>query len=388
MIVDFLTPVSKQVVAHALLQNDQSIGRQISFYKEKDVFPTIEKGNLVLFGVIENRNDINYLGESLSFDGIRNAFCELFPGNWQGKIVDIGNVSPGATVDDTYFAVKKLVSEIIKIGAIPVVIGGSNDLTYALYRAYDDLDQMVNLVCVDAKFDLRDVSDGIKNNNYMNSIIVNEPNNLLNYSNIGFQTYYNSQEEIDLIKKLYFDAYRLGDVCANINLVEPLTRDADIVSFDITSIQASELSQGKGYKSPNGFSGKEACAIARYAGLSNKVTSFGLFELNNNLSDSGEMLLAQILWYYIEGVNCRIIEPSFSSDSHFKKYIVPSPDMDLVFFESLVSRRWWVQLPENELENNKYKRATLISCTQEDYLVACDHQIPDRIYKAFRKSLI
>lgn len=388
MIADFLTPVSDQVIAHAMLQNEQAIGKQIVFHQKGNLFPNVEKGDLVLFGVLENRNDIDYLGEPLNVDSVRKALCELFPGNWLNKIVDIGNVLPGAEVADTYFAVKKLVSEIIKIGAIPIVLGGSNDLTYALYRAYDELDQMVNLVCVDSKFDLRDASEGIKNNNYINTIIVEEPNNLLNYSNIGFQTYYNSQEEIDLIKKLYFDSYRLGEVSANLNLVEPLTRDADIVSFDITAIQASELSTGKGYRSPNGFSGKEACAIARYAGLSSKVSSFGLFELTNHLSESGAMLLAQILWYYIEGVHCRIQESSFASEVHFKKYIVPSPDMDLVFYESLVSRRWWVQLPENELYGNKYKRAALISCTQEDYLVACDHQIPDRIYKAFRKNLI
>jgi hypothetical protein len=39
--------------------------------------------------------------------------------------------------------------------------------------------------------------------------IIDEPNNLFNYCNIGYQTYYNSQEEIDLIEKLFFDAYRL-----------------------------------------------------------------------------------------------------------------------------------------------------------------------------------
>ena len=117
--------------------------------------------------------------------------------------------------------------------------------------------------------------------------------------------------------------------------MEPITRDADIVSFDINAIQASEISRGVGFKSPNGFNGKEACAISRYAGLSNKVSSFGLFELNNKQSDSGAMLIAQILWYFIEGVHCRIIEPSFQSDENFKKYIVPSQDFDLVFTKAL-----------------------------------------------------
>jgi len=388
MILDFLTPVSDAVIAHATLQDKQSLGSSISYYKEEGAFPEIEKGSLVLVGVLENRNDIDYLGEQISFDEIRKAFAELFPGNWNTTIVDIGDISAGETVSDTYFALKKVVATIVKMGAIPIVLGGSHDLTYAMYRAYDDLDQMVNLVCVDGKFDLKDASEGIKNNNYMNSVVVEEPNNLINFSNIGFQTYYNSQEEIDLLEKLYFEAYRLGEVTNDIGLVEPITRDADIVSFDITAIQASEIAKGDGYRSPNGFNGKESCTIARYAGVSSTVSSFGLFELTNKLSESGIMLSAQMIWYFIEGVHCKIVEPSLSSDTGYKKYIVPSEDYDFIFFESLISKRWWVKLPDNELESNNIKKHSLLSCTQEDYLIACDQQIPKRIYKAFRKNLI
>ena len=388
MIIDFLTPVSDAVVAHARLQDDQAIGNKVAFYMEGGEFPEITKDTLVIIGVPENRGDVNYLGEVLNFDAVRKSFYELYPGNWMNPIVDVGDVAPGETVSDTYFALKQFMAEAIKLEATPIILGGSHDLTYAMYRAYDNLDQMVDLVCVDSKFDLRDSSEGIRNNSYLNNIVVDEPNNLINFTNLGFQTYYNSQEEIDLIERLYFESYRLGTVCNDLSLVEPITRDADIVSFDVTSIQASEISKGVGYKSPNGFNGKEACAISRYAGLSNKVSSFGLFELNNKLSDSGSMLLAQIVWYFVEGVHCRIIEPSFHSDENFKKYIVPSQDFDLVFYESLVSKRWWVKLPEDQERNNIYKRLSLLSCTQEDYLVACDQQIPERIYKAFRKNLI
>ncbi len=49
-----------------------------------------------------------------------------------------------------------------------------------------------------------------------------EPNNLYNYSNIGYQTYFTSQEEIDLMEKMFFDAYRLGDVGADITIAEPV----------------------------------------------------------------------------------------------------------------------------------------------------------------------
>ena len=66
---------------------------------------------------------------------------------------------------------------------------------------------------------------------YLSKIVIDEPNNLFNYTNVGFQTYYNSQEEIDLIEKMFFDAYRLGEISNNIALAEPVFRDADCVSL-------------------------------------------------------------------------------------------------------------------------------------------------------------
>ncbi len=388
MIVDFLKPVASDVIAHAQLQDKQSLGAITSFYKEGEEFPLVSKGNIVILGVLENRGDINYLGETISFNKLRKDFYELFPGNWNAEIVDIGDVLQGHTVADTYFALKKVNETILKLGAIPVVLGGSNDLTYAMYRAYDDLDQMVNLVAVDAKFDLKDPSEGVKNNNYMNSVVVDEPNNLINFANIGFQTYYNSQEEIDLLEKLYFETYRLGEVSTNLSLVEPITRDADCVSFDVTAIMSSALSSGVGYRSPNGFSGKEACAISRYAGVSNTVSSFGLLEITKNVSAAGTMLLAQMIWYFIEGVHCRIEEQPLNDTSGYKKYIVPSQDYDFIFYESLLSKRWWVKLPDNTDTDTIIRKQSLLACTQEDYLAACDQQISKRIYKAFRKNLL
>lgn len=381
--IDFLTPVSNEVLAHALAQEKQTLGHQIQFHTET-TFPEIKKGDLVIIGILENRNDINFNGQKLSFDDIRKSFHELFPGNWLNNIIDLGDIQPGASVSDTYFATKKVIENILKIGAKPIILGGSNDLTYATYRGYDNLDQMVNLVSIDAKFDLRDISEGIKNNNYLNSIIVESPNNLINFTNIGFQTYYNSQEEIDLMERLYFEAYRLGEITSKINRVEPITRNADMVSFDINSIKASELSNGDQYGSPNGFDGKEACSIARYTGVSNKVSCFGIYELKNTLSNAGKMLIAQMIWYFIEGVHCQIKEAPFYKAENFTKYNVLLPDIDLIFYKSMKSNRWWVAAPND----NKDLKSSLLPCSVEDYKLACNQQIPDRIFKASRKNLI
>ena len=54
--------------------------------------------------------------------------------------------------------------------------------------------------------------------NYLHYIVMDKPNNLFNYSNIGFQTFFNSQEEIDLMDKLFFEAYRLGEVTNDLTI--------------------------------------------------------------------------------------------------------------------------------------------------------------------------
>ena len=77
----------------------------------------------------------------------------LHQGNWQSSIADLGDIIAGNSLEDTFFALQKVASKLIKKGIIPIVIGGSQDLTYPLYRAYDNQEQMVNLVSIDSKFD-------------------------------------------------------------------------------------------------------------------------------------------------------------------------------------------------------------------------------------------
>jgi len=254
-----------------------------------------------------------------------------------------------------------------------------------MYRAYDDLEQMVNLVSVDSKFDLGKESDPISSNSYLTKIILEEPNNLFNYCNIGYQTFYNSQEEIDLIEKLFFDAYRLGDVCNNIVIAEPVFRDADLVSLDLGSIKSSD--SGNSIKfAPNGFNGKEICTLARYAGISDKVSSFGIFNQSDSQQES--FLISQIIWYFIEGFHYRSNEYPFGSKDNYLKYIVPLEEEELIFYKSDKTDRWWIEIPFISSLNNKLKRNTLLPCSHEEYILACNNDMPERWWKAQRKNVV
>jgi Arginase family len=380
---DFLAPLDTDLIIDIKRLSSQHLSSKVVFHTEHD-FPDMSKVSIAIVGVLENRGGVDETND-LDLSYIRKQLYGLFPGNWSQTIADLGDVLAGNSPEDTYFAVQKVVSRLIKNKIIPIIIGGSQDLTYALYRGYDDLEQMVNLVSIDSKFDFGKEDGTVVSESFLSRIIVDEPNNLFNYSNIGFQTYYNSQEEIDLVEKLFFDAYRLGDVCNTISIAEPVFRDADLVSLDLNSVKSSDSGNFTDFQ-PNGFNGKEICALSRYAGISDKVSCLGIF--NQNGSKQEAVLISQIIWYFIEGIHYRSNEFPFGSKENYIKYTVPFEDEDIVFFKSNKTDRWWIEIPFFTNSNNKLKKNTLLPCTHDDYLAACNQEFPERWWKAQRKSIL
>ncbi len=383
---DFLIPIKDTIIAHLVLQSAQSLGRNIQVHSIQNGFPELDTVQIAIFGVQEDRNAFDNMSCGENIYEIRKHLYQLFPGNWHTKIADLGNIVKGNSVEDTYFAVKELTAYLIKNKIIPVIIGGSQDITYANYRGYDSLEQTVNLVSVDGKFDIESTEEGLNSRSYLSKIIMDKPNNLFNFSNIGYQTYYNSQEELDLLNSLFFDTYRLGEV-KDLTIVEPIMRDADIVSIDIGSIRQSDAPANNN-ASPNGFYGEEICAISRYAGISDKVTSFGIYEYNSKFDKNNQTahLIAQMIWYFIEGVNFRAKDYPFCTKETYQKFIVLVENDDPInFYKSDKSGRWWMEI--NIITNNKYKRHALIPCTYQDYIEAIEQKIPERWYKALRKLM-
>ena len=385
---NFLSPVPDTVLAHNQLLASLSLGRKIKIHTEQDGIPDLDNINIVILGVLENRNDVNYIGEDFNLNEIRKSLYSLFPGSWSTNIADLGDIQKGESIEDTYFALKETLSVLIQKRIIPIIIGGSQDLTYANYRAYDSLMPMVNVVNVDRAFDLGDSSKPIKNNSFVGKIIIDQPYNLFNYATVGYQTYFNSQEEIDLMERLHFESYRLGEVSNDITLVEPVMRDANIVSIDLGVLKAAEVSLRQKV-SPNGLDGKEICAVSRYAGISNKVSSFGIYEYKPSTDDEiTSMLISQMIWYFIEGVNCRVQDDNFADDKSHQKFITLADSHELIFYKSVKTGRWWIEIPFLSNVNNKLKKHTLLPCTHQDYLDACNDKIPDRWFKAYYKNSV
>jgi len=377
MMYEILKPVSSGLEQYIKELSKNALGRIMEVHTSGSL-PELDNVQLALITVNESRGNAN-MGEVPDFEQFRKNLYQLFPGNWTSKMADLGTIEAGDTMEDTYTAVKMLVEDLLQRNILPVIIGGSQDLTYGMYRGYDRQEQNVNLVCVDNKIDIvADVEN--PSETFMTRIIMESPANLHNFSTVGYQTYFNSQEEIDLIDKMYFESYRLGEIIANVKVAEPVFRDADIVSFDINAIKSSDLGFFFHFN-PNGFDGREICALARYAGLSDRVSSFGIFNIDNVSEKS--LLITQILWYFVEGFNFRMNEYPYVSKSTYLKYIVPLEEQELVFYKSDVSERWWIEIGSLEDEGRK----TLFPCSEDDYRQALQNIIPERWWRANKKLL-
>ncbi|WP_298767135.1 formimidoylglutamase [uncultured Polaribacter sp.] len=386
MNTDFLTPIKESVLAHLVMQSASSFGQNIQVHSTEAGFPDLENVQLAIFGVQEDRNSHNNFGCGEGLSHIRKKLYQLFPGKWQTNIADLGNIQKGNKVSDTYFAVSEIITSLLKKNIIPIIIGGGQDITYVNYRAYDNLEQTVNITAVDSRFDLGNLEDELTSQSYLSKIIMQQPNNLFNYANVGYQTYLNPQDEIELLDNLFFDAYRLGKA-KELENIEPAFRNADIVSIDIGAVRQGDAPANNN-ASPNGFFGDEICALARYAGISDKVSSFGVYEYNARLDVNHQTahLIAQMIWYFIEGVNYRVKDYPFSGKENYQKFtVLLEHDAPLTFYKSNKSGRWWIEI--NILSNNKYKRHALIPCTYKDYTEATKQNIPEKWYKAMKKMM-
>ncbi|KQC32785.1 arginase [Nonlabens sp. YIK11] len=386
MSLEYLQPIDDATVAHARIQEERTLGKTILLHTKQDGLPDLGKVDIVLISVLENRRDQNALLPMGNLDGVRRKLYELFPGNWHSTIADLGDIQAGESVEDTYYVVRELTAYFLKEEILPIILGGSQDLMYPMYRAFDDIKAMINVVNVDHRFDLGNIEMPIDSHSYIGKMVATEPYNLFNYSNLGYQTYFNSQEEIDLLDRLFFDAIRLGELQGDMTIAEPVIRDCDLLGIDLLSVQANDLLYDKGH--PNGFQSAQMCSLSRYSGISDRLKAFGIFEIPSGDFPVLESAVSQIIWYFLEGYNFRHGEYPINVSSGFLKYQVPIEDQVLNFYKSVKTERWWIELPFNSAINNKLKQYTLLPCDKKDYLQATDQILPERWLKARQKNEI
>ncbi len=384
----YLTPVNPDDLGYYPSEYAMTLGSKIVAYTPDADLPIIPEGGLVLLGVEEDRGALNNAGCASAPNEIRRYLYQLALPTESTKVVDCGNILIGQMVEDTYYAVSEVVEAILDKGNTLILLGGSQDLTYAIYKGYEKANRIMNIATIDPRFDLEN-TDEPTSRSWLRNIIMQAPNYLFLHSNIGYQTYYVGQPYIKLMDELKFDAYRLGEVQHDMERAEALIRNADLLSVDIGAIRQSDA-PGNGYPSPHGFYGEEYCQMMRFAGMSDKTNCLGIFEYNPMFDNHGQTasMLAQGIWYFIEGFYNRKHDDPRLNPQNYKHLIVQSREqgLDIDFYKSKLSDRWWIKVPcEKEDLREIYSDKLMLPCTYSDYQMCMQGELPTIWWRYFKR---
>jgi arginase family enzyme len=359
-----------------LVPKSAFISRHVKFLHKENEDLTGFAYRLAILGLPDS-------GCSGSFDAankIRKSLYEMSDLSNSLKIIDLGNVILGESFPANCYIVRDIINELNTKKAIILLIGGSSIYSIGNLLAQEKTHIPMNIVSIDSTFSrekipFSNISEFTQDNTELLGSV--------NYINIGYQSYYVDKKALDFIEDSYFEAYRLGSVRANIKDMEPVLRDANIINFSMNAVKHADA-PGTTFGSPNGLSGDEACQLAFYSGHSNRIKSFGVFDLfpENDLHSTTAKLSAQIIWYFLEGVSNVIYEEPDINPEHFTKYLIHNnqTDQHIAFYKSNLTNRWWMEITFSKRNHN-----IILSCSEADYDLCCKQEIPDRWWQTFRR---
>lgn len=366
---DYLNPIDPFELFGETIFTDGQLGKKINAYQE--TFPELEGIDLVILGIGERRGKGIEYSQSKAADEIRKQLYFLHAWHEDVHIADVGNIKSGASLPDSYAALQTVLKDLIEAGKKVLILGGSHDITQAQYQAYKSMNRIVEATCIDASIDLRGDSV-IKDENFLLEMLTSEPNFIRHYNHIGFQSYFVHPRLLETLDKLKFDCHRLGAVRSAIEEMEPVIRGSHFVSFDISAVKHAAAPANS--MSTNGFDGEEACILTQYAGSSTNMSTIGIYgyDPENDNRNLTAKLIAQMVWYLIDGISKAKNESGLNDTAAFNEYYTLFAEVDTLFLQSKRTKRWWMKLPNQEF----------IPCSYSDFLCAKNNDMPERWLRA------
>ena len=118
--------------------------------------------------------------------------------------------------------------------------------------------------------------------------------------------------------------------------------------------------------------------LARYAGMSPTVNSFGIYGYQpaNDQQQLTAKQASQMIWYFIDGISKGKREAAIRERESFYEYNTAFAEVETVFLQSKKTGRWWMQLPDQRF----------IACSYKDYVIASNNDIPERWLRAQERT--
>ena len=330
----------------------------------------MQENGIVLVFCSDYRGIENGQAEILDFKQVRKELYRLSKLDFDIPICDLGDLISGKNHSDTHYILQEVLSMCHYKNAVPVVIGGSNDLAFSLFSALNFHQKNINYTQISNLITLSNEGEELTEKNFLSKILGSKTFSIKNYHHLGYQKHLNEMDSVKLMKEVEFDVIRLAELMNSTEKTEPFFRQADLVTLNCDSVE----SMGDGFSvnpQVNGLNKREICAYMKEIGLSQKLKSVGLFNYNAGSEYfSNPQLLAQMIWHLIEGIN---IQKSHPTEKSYETYWLMIDENKYAFQRETFSNLWYFGADEKEEH--------LIPCSLSDYEAAKKGCINPRLLK-------
>ncbi len=343
-----------------------------------------EDVDVALIGVNDARNSA-HVGCAKAPDQVRTFLMGLRALAKPLNIIDLGNIR-GNTIDDRYRALEDVMYHLQALKIIPVVIGGSQDYTLPMVKAVKRHVPSYNLAIVDSKIDWLPPEMDFSSANFLAYLCNRTDITPKDLSIVGVQKYLFSKFQEEQFIHRSYEIIRLGQIRQlGHQVVEPLMRDANLLSVDMTAVRQSDQPAHL-QPMPNGLTGEELCQVMWYAGQSDRLNAYGIFEQDTQLANSqqGVVLMAQAIWHILEGIALRYNDYPVKDLDKYRQFIVYLEDyeLEIKFYNNPDNDRWWVEIP------GANDGRDVISCGRADFETASGNEIPEKWFRYIQKKSV
>ena len=366
----WLIPISNELKTFDESKSKSAIINYIDHFHADFDWSKLRQYNVAILGIGNKESE-----EGLNL--VRKAFYSLYIHNNNLKIIDLGNILLDKNNDTDFNKIEEILSEVLKHNVFIIPFGESPVYLNYCYNAIKAADCTVTATYISNTASVGNTYKPIANDNHIAYLLKEIDENLFGLNILAYQLYHSEPESLSLLEKLYCQTLRLGALRSDFKMIEPLLRDSDLLAINMDSVRQCD-SPASLHSSPNGLYAEEICQIARYGGISDRLSIAGIFGFNQDKinCDITFMLVGQLIWHFIDGFSKRIVNDSpLKNVNGIKKYIVDmgSSIQQLVFYYSNISERWWMEVPSEKTSSN-----LLVACSYDDYRAACRQEVPLR----------
>lgn len=285
-------------------------------------------------------------------------------------IADLGNLPPTASAAAACEQIAATLQPLIAAGKFILLLGDDSALQFGQFLAYEGLEKRVCIADISAHFTAATLLDY-------------SPTPLFDYTLLGYQRYFVAEETLNALHARHYTPLRYGDLADDLRHAEPFLRDAHLAHFSLSAIRRMDA-PATARPSVGGFSAMEACRLARYAGMSPRLSSFFCSDMRPDSSQQTPQLAALLLWYAIEGYTHRHYDHPSNGGAHFQKYAVTLTltELPLIFYQNTATERWWLEIPQA-----KHTAPMIVACSERDFRLARENALPDRWWAMFERGL-